>query len=50
MSKQKIDKPSVSGLPGQRKRPHAYGAPSVAEFYTAIANAKRRRAAGRARQ
>ena len=30
------DKP-VTGLPEKRKRPHAYGAPSIDEFQAAIA-------------
>ena len=48
--KSKLHKPPeapVASLPKERKRPHAYGSPSVDEFYAAIAKARRQRAAGR---
>jgi hypothetical protein len=49
MSKPNIDKPPVSGLPGQRKRPHAFGAPSIDEFYASIAKVRRQQAVGKRR-
>jgi ribosomal protein S21 len=52
LDKFKGDRP-VTGLPEKRKRPHAYGAPSIDEFRAAIAkhrgSSKKAKAKGRQR-
>ncbi len=35
LDKLKVEEP-ISGLPEKRKRPHAFGAPSIEEFQAAI--------------
>ena len=39
----KLDEQLVSGLPETRKRPYTLGAPSIDEFYAAIAKHRNRR-------